>query len=70
MTNEELKAALLSGCPVSYKGTTYKCVSGIVYRNIDNEIHIIAELKDLNAKSSLLYVDAYYVEEVKKNDSK
>lgn len=69
MTNEELKAALLSGCPVSYKGTVYKCVSGIVYRNINNEIHIIAELTDLKAKSSLLYADAYYVEEVK-NDSK
>lgn len=69
MTNKELKAALLSGCPVSCKGTTYKCVSGIIYRNVKGKIKTEAELTDLNAKSSLVYADAYYVEEVK-NDSK
>lgn len=30
MTNEELKAALVSGCPVESGGIVYKCVSAII----------------------------------------
>lgn len=65
MTNEQLKQALLSKCPVTYRGTPYKCVSAIVYRNIDGEITTLAELTDLNAKNSLIYAEPHFVEEVK-----
>lgn len=64
MTNEELKAALLSGCPVEYNGAPYKRVSAIVYRNVKNEIVALAELLDYG-NNSLVYVEPYKVKEVK-----
>lgn len=64
MTNEQLKQALLSKCPVTYRGIPYKCVSAIVYRNIKGEIATLAELTDLNAKNSLTYVEPHLVKEV------
>ena len=68
MTNEQLKAALLSGCPVEYRGTPYKRVSAIVYRNANKEIVTLAELLDYG-NNSLIYVEPHYVSEVK-NDKK
>lgn len=68
MTNEQLKAALLSGCPVEYKGQQYKKVSAIVYRNVNKEIVTLAELLDYG-NNSLIYVEPHYVSEVK-NDKK
>lgn len=68
MTNEQLKAALLSGCPVEYRGTPYKRVSAIVYRNVNKEIVTLAELLDYG-NNSLIYVEPHYVSEVK-NDKK
>ena len=32
MTTQELKEALVCGCPVKSKGITYKCVSAIITR--------------------------------------
>lgn len=51
MTNEELKAALFSGCPVEHNGIVYKCVSGIIYRNKGGKLDISAELMDKNLNS-------------------
>lgn len=60
MSNEELKRALLSGCPVLYAfidgcaeyAIKYKCVSGIIYRkDKDGKICITAELTDKNDNS-------------------
>lgn len=65
MTNEQLKQALLSECPVTYKGTPYKRVSAIVYRNIKGKIETFAQLEDAKAENSLLECNPYYVEEVK-----
>lgn len=44
MTNEELKAALFSRCPVEHNGIVYKYVSGIIYRNKGGKLDISAEL--------------------------
>lgn len=51
MTNEELKAALFSGCPVEHGGIVYKCVSAIIYRCKNGELVISAELTDKNNNS-------------------
>lgn len=51
MTNEELKAALFSGCPVEHDRVTYKCVSAIIYRNRGGKLDISAELLDKNNNS-------------------
>lgn len=69
MTNEQLKAALLSGCPVDFKGTIYKCVSGIIYRNVDGKLDISAELTDRSNNNSVIIVNPWWVSEVK-NDKK
>ena len=68
MTNEQLKAALLSGCPVEYKGAPYKRVSAIVYKIINKEIVTLAELLDYG-NNALIYVEPHYISEVK-NDKK
>lgn len=46
MTNEELKNALVSGCPVESGGIVYKCVSAIIYRYRNGKLNISAEVKD------------------------
>lgn len=46
MTNEELKAALVSGCPVESGGIVYKCVSAIIYRYRNRKLDISAEVTD------------------------
>lgn len=51
MTNEELKAALFSRCPVEHNGIVYKYVSGIIYRNKGGKLDISAELLDKNNNS-------------------
>lgn len=68
MTNEQLKAALLSGCPIEYKGQQYKKVSAIVYRKVNKDIVALAELLDCG-NNSLVYVEPHYVKEIK-NDKK
>lgn len=69
MTNEQLKAALLSGCPVDFKGTVYKCVSGIIYHNVDGKLDISAELTDKSNNNSVIIVNPWWVSEVE-NDKK
>lgn len=64
MTNEELKAALFSGCPVEHNGIVYKCVSGIIYRNKGGKLDISAELMDKNL-NSVSIVNPKRVKEVK-----
>ena len=51
MTNEELKAALFSGCPVEHNGAVYKKVTAIIYRNVGGTLLIQAELLDKNSNS-------------------
>lgn len=63
MTNEELKAALFSCCPVEHNGIVYKCVSGIIYRNKGGKLDISAELLDKN-NNSISIVNPAKVKEV------
>lgn len=65
MTIKEAKQALLSQCPVVYRGTPYKCVSAIVYRNVKGKIEAQVEPTDARNNNSLLYTEPHYVEEVK-----
>lgn len=51
MTNDELKAALFSGCQVMHNGITYQCVSAIIYRYKGGKLAITAELTDKNNNS-------------------
>ena len=51
MTNEELKAALFSGCPVEHNGAVYKKVTAIIYRNVGGTLLIQAEPLDKNGNS-------------------
>ena len=51
MTNEELKTALFSGCPVEHNGAVYKKVTAIIYRNVGGTLLIQAELLDKNSNS-------------------
>ena len=48
MTNDELKKALFSGCPVKYGGIEYQRVYEIVYRRPANEVIVSAGLLDKN----------------------
>lgn len=63
MTNDELKAALFSGCQVEHRGIIYKCVSGIIYRNKGGKLNISAELLDKNG-NSVSIVEPHLVKEV------
>lgn len=70
MTNEELKAALFSGCPIVadsplYGKIKYKCVSAIIYRNKGGKLDVSAELLDKN-NNSVSIVNPKYIEEDKK----
>lgn len=60
MTNEELKQALMSKCEVKYKETVYKCVYGIIYRNVSDKIEVLVELMDKN-NNSVCVVNPKYV---------
>ena len=72
MNAEELKNALLSGCPVEYKSLDntrikFKCVSAIIYRNKGGKISISAEVADRKAKSvCIVAIDR--LKEVQPND--
>lgn len=46
MTNEEVKAAFLSGQPVENNGIVYNCISAIIYRKDKEGVYMIAELYD------------------------
>lgn len=63
LTNEQLKEALFSGCQVEHRGITYKCVSGIIYRNKGGKLDISAELLDKNG-NSVSIVEPYLIKEV------
>jgi hypothetical protein len=54
MTNTEIKEAMIKKVSVMYDGIVYKCVSAIIYRPINNQIKVIAELKDMKANSVTL----------------
>ena len=69
MNNEELKAALLSGCPVEYKALDdtrikFKCVTAIIYRRKKTKLDISAEVKDA-CNNSVCIVDPKRLKEVK-----
>jgi len=53
VTREELKDAFMRGFPVVHNGTTYTCVSAIIYRKNPNGPHlsICGELLDRNGNS-------------------
>ena len=68
MTNEELKAALFSGCPVVadlplHGRIECKCVSAIIYRNKGGKLDVSAELLDKN-NNGVLIVEPALVKEV------
>ncbi len=63
MTNEQLKEALFSGCPVEHNGIVYKCVSAIIYRNKSGKLDVTAELTDKN-DNSVSIVDPKKIKEV------
>lgn len=63
MSNEELKGALLSRCPVEHNGIKYKCVSAIIYRNKGGKLSISAEVQDIKS-NSVCIVDAEKLKEV------
>lgn len=72
MNNEELKNALLSGCPVEYKSLDntrikFKCVTAIVYRKKGSGLDISAEVKDA-CNNSVCVVDPKRLREVKGNE--
>lgn len=73
MNNEELKAALLSGCPVEYNSLDntrikFKCVTAIIYRRKKNskKLDISAEVKDA-CNNSVCIVDPKRLKEVNEN---
>lgn len=53
MTREEMKAAFMEGCPVMHNGSTYQCVSAIIYRKnpAGNGLIVQGELLDKNGNS-------------------
>ena len=63
MTNDELKAALFSGCPVEHNGAVYKKVTAIIYRNVGGALAIQAELLD-KCGNSVAIVNPKNVKEV------
>lgn len=48
MTNDEIKKALFSACPVKYGGIEYLRVCEIVYRRPENQVIVSAGLLDKN----------------------
>ena len=71
MNNEELKSALLSGCPVEYKSLDntrikFKCVTAIIYRKKGSGLDISAEVKDI-CNNSVCIVDPKRLKEVSEN---
>ena len=71
VNNEELKAALLSGCPVEYNSLDntrikFKCVTAIIYRKKGSGLDISAEVKDVESKSVCI-VDPKRLKEVSGN---
>lgn len=51
MSGAELKNTLMSGCAVSYDGVDYAKVSAIIYRCVNGQIKVTAELLDKNGNS-------------------
>lgn len=51
MNNQELKEALLQRFPVVCRGVTYDQVSAIIYRAVNGQIVVTAELMDKNVNS-------------------
>lgn len=63
MTNDELKKALFSACPVKYGGVEYLRVCEIVYRRPANEVIVSAGLMDKNG-ACIVYAPVEKVEAV------
>ena len=63
MTNDELKKALFSACPVKYDGIEYLRVCEIVYRRPANEVIVSAGLLDKN-ENCIVYARPEKVEAV------
>lgn len=51
MTNAEVKAAFMDGCPVSYSGIEYLEISALIYRRGPDGFYMQAELLDKNRNS-------------------
>lgn len=56
MNNQELKEALLQRSPVSFRGIAYAYVSAIIYRAVNGQIIVSAELMDKSGKSVTIAV--------------
>lgn len=54
MDHEQLKAAFHSGVPVEVRGIRYKRISALIYRRINGELHVQAELMDKNERSVVI----------------
>lgn len=55
MDSDQLKAYLISGQPVRYNDSDYKCISAIIYRRDANgKIFLQAELLDKNENSVII----------------
>lgn len=64
MNNADAKNALMSECPVIYKGIVYKCVSGIIYRKSKKgRVVLSLELTDKTATRSVTIAAANQVKE-------
>lgn len=54
MKNEEIKAAMMSGEPVEYRGDEYSHISGTITRYRDGDFHIQLELMDRSKNSIII----------------
>lgn len=51
MTSDEAKQAFFNGDPVESQGTTYRCISALIYRRKDGKTVLSLELQDKNRNS-------------------
>lgn len=66
MTNDELKKALFSACPVKYGGIEYLRVYEIVYRRPANKVIVSAGLLD-RFENCIVYAPVEKVEAIDSN---
>jgi hypothetical protein len=54
MDHDQLKAAFHKGVPVEVRGIQYKYISALIYRRLDGNLHVQAELMDKNERSVVI----------------
>lgn len=64
MNNQELKESLLQHAPVSFRGVGYARVSAIIYRAVNGQISVSAELMDKSGKSVTIADPKFITKEV------